>query len=133
MYADAGRDIRQVVLIARRDDSVVPTSVFPVPIPGILRETVKAHQSHPVIQVSVVGNCHPALAGRDRFVCIEGKTSYLGRSLATPPPRLSFPFPPGSWEAVGGIFDNPQAALRGEIMYRAHIHHHSANVDWHNS
>ncbi len=118
VYADRGGDVRHVVLVARREDAIVPTSIARVPSPGIVRESVQRQQSHARGQLGVGGDGHPAFTGRDRLVGIEREARDGGGLLAAMLPRLFRPPPPGGRKRVCRVFDNPEVVARRKRLDR---------------
>src|ERR1700720_604720 len=88
VYADGGRNIGQVVFVARRDDLVIPVATFFVSAPRIVRQTVQRHQAQALGESSVIRDRHAAFTGRDRLVCVERETGNVGGSFAASLPRL---------------------------------------------
>ena len=138
MDAEGGGDVGQVVLIARRDDAIVPSVVAGEPLPGVVRQSVQRHLPHPIGQRGVVGDGHAALAGRDGLVGVEGEAGDGGGVFAAAAPAdCGFVdlwiggLGVGCREAVGGVFDDPQAVLGGKRLDRVHVHHQSADMHGH--
>ena len=73
MQPDTGSDVGEVIFVARSDDAVVPASVGPIAVPGVMRKAVEGHLPHPFRQLRAVRDGHAAFAGGDRLVGIEGK------------------------------------------------------------
>ncbi len=64
-------EVGQIVLEAGRLDLVVPRAAGRVALPGVAADPVQAHRTRPVRQRVVVGDEHPALAGRDGLRRVE--------------------------------------------------------------
>ena len=128
MDADRGGHIGHVVLVAGRDDSVVPGAAG-VARPGIPREAVQGHEPDAVGQHRVVGRGHAAFTGGDRLVRIEGVTRDGSRSLAALLPRPIGAGTPRRREGVSRVFHNPQTVLAGEGVDRRDVHHEPGDVN----
>src|SRR5712692_10497528 len=70
---DGCRHIRQIILVARREDLVIPGTLGGVAFPGILADSMEAHDPHPLCPFWIVGRDHAALASCDRLGSIKGK------------------------------------------------------------
>ena len=93
------RYIRQVVLVARGENLVVPRSFGGIALPGVLTDPMETHDPHPLRPLWVLGRCHATFACRDRLGSIKGKAG----DIANRPDH--FPLVP-SRKGVGSIFDH---------------------------
>ena len=71
--AHAGGDVGHVVLVAGRDDLVVPGALGGVAFPGVLADAVQRHDAAALGQGIVVGDDHAAFAGGDGLGGVEGE------------------------------------------------------------
>src|SRR5207245_4566820 len=73
--ADGCGNIGEVVLVAGRQDPIIPASGTRISVPGVVRQPVQGHRPHTGSKVSVCRDRHAPLAGGDRLVGVEGETS----------------------------------------------------------
>src|SRR5690348_14074643 len=85
---DSSGYIRHVVLIAGRDDLVIPRTLGCEPLPGVFRNAVQRHDPHPFRAFLGVRACHTPLTRRDALIRVERKTSDIRPSTDRKPALL---------------------------------------------
>src|SRR5438093_13696357 len=100
VQTDGGGDVREVVLVPRGHDLIVPTSAAGVASPGIVGQSMERHRTHALSQTAVFGDRHAPFAGRDGLVGIEGKATNGGGLLAAALPRMKRALSPCGWEGM---------------------------------
>ena len=112
---DSRGNVREIVLVAGRDDVVTPRRRrVRVPIPHVPVDAVEAHDADPARHLVPVGDDHPAFARRDRLRGIER----VDPDVAV---RPDDPAAQRHRAAVRRVLDDGDAVAQGDMADGLHV------------
>src|SRR5437879_1634055 len=104
MCADCSCKIGHVVFETGVENVVAPRTIWPITLPGIPADAVKAQDAYTLCQFGILRGEHASFPCADVFRGIEAETSHVGKR-ADPAAKV------GSSESMGSIFNYGHAEL----------------------